>query len=326
MRTPVVEETMKKNRVILLGGIAALLLALAATARADYRVEKTLKLAPGGQFIIDSDAGSVSVVGSKEQGAKIVITANRDDVEELFSFSFDESAGVARVTARKKDRFRTIRNLGLHYEVRVPVETRLSIRTGGGGIEASGTKGDAEFRTSGGGLEISSIAGKVDAETSGGGVRLREVTGDARVRSSGGGIQADYLTGALDAQTSGGPIRLERVEGDISADTSGGSIDINGAGGHVVAKTSGGSVTVAFNRGNARGGQLETSGGSIRVALDPSVSLNLDATASGGGVTASLPVTVSGHVSGSSLHGTIGKGGETLSLHTSGGSIHIESM
>lgn len=307
-------------------GAALALLAVTAPLRADYRVEKSLKLAPGGQFVLESDAGSVSVMGSPQPGAQIVVTSNRDDVEDLMTFSYEEVAGGVRVTARKKDRFHSLHNFSLHFEVRVPTETRLDIRTGGGGIEASGTKGDATLKTSGGGIEVSGVAGNVDTDTSGGSVRLREVTGTARVRTSGGGIEANSLTGALDAHTSGGPIRLERVASDVRVDTSGGGIDITGAGGRVVAKTSGGSVRVAFDRGNNRGGELETSGGSIHVSLDPSVNLNLDASASGGGVRASLPVTVVGRISGSSLHGTIGKGGETLSLHTSGGSIRIESL
>ena len=318
---------MEKHRRLVLWVVTLALLSVAALpARAGYRVEKNLKLAPGGQFVLDSDVGSVSVVGSSEQGTKIVITADRDDVDELINFDFEATASGVRVTARKKDRFQRLRNLNLHYEVRVPTQTRLDVHTGGGGIEASSTKGDATLRTSGGPIEASQIAGDVDTDTSGGGVRLREITGNARVRTSGGGIQAEYLTGTLDARTSGGPIRLDRVDSDVRVETSGGPIQISGAGGRVVAKTSGGGVSVVFTRGNAKGGEVESSGGPIRVQLDPSVNLNLDASSSGGGVTASLPITVVGHVSGSHLQGTLGKGGATLSLHTSGGGIRIESL
>lgn len=317
---------MRNRRISWLAAIAIALMGMAAPLRADYRVEKNLKLAPGGQFVLESDAGGVSVVGSTQQGSQIIVTSNRDDLDSLMTFSFDEVPGGVRVTARRKDRFHGFRNLRLQFEVRVPIQTRLDIHTGGGGIEASGTKGDATLKTSGGGIDVSGVAGTVDAETSGGGVKLREVTGEARVRTSGGSIQAESLTGALDAHTSGGPIHLDRVASDVRVDTSGGSIEITGAGGRVDASTSGGSMHVAFDHGNSRGGKLETSGGSIRVTLDPSANLSLDASASGGGVTANLPVTVVGKVSGSSLHGTLGKGGETLSLHTSGGSIHIESL
>jgi putative adhesin len=316
----------RNRRIALWAGSVLALLAVAMPLRADYRVEKNLKLAPGGQFILESDAGSVSVMGSSQQGAQIIVTSNRDDVDSLMTFSFEEVPGGVHVTARRKEKFRPLHNFSMHFEVRVPMETRLDIHTGGGGIEASGTKGDATLRTSGGGIEVSGVAGAVDADTSGGGVKLREVTGSARVRTSGGGIEAASLTGALDAHTSGGPIHLERVASDVRVDTSGGGIEITGAGGRVAASTSGGSVRVSFDRGNARGGELETSGGSIHIALDPYVNLNLEASASGGGVTASLPVTVVGRISGSNLHGTLGKGGETLRIHTSGGSIRIESL
>ena len=318
---------MKRDRRFVIWAATAVLLAAAALpARADYRVEKDLKLAPGGQFVLNSDEGSVSVIGNPEQGAKIVVTADRDDVDQLINFSFETTSRGVEVTARKKDRFRHLNHLHLHFEVRVPTQTHLEIHTGGGGIEASSTKGDATLQTSGGGIEASQIAGYVDADTSGGGVRLREITGNARIRTSGGGIQAEYLTGTLDAHTSGGPIKLDRVDSDVRVDTSGGPIEITGAGGHVVAKTSGGGVSVSFTRGNAKGGEVESSGGPINVRLDPSVNLNLNASSSGGGVTASLPITAVGRVSGSHIEGTLGKGGATLSLHTSGGGIRIESL
>ena len=174
---------MEKHRRLGLWAVTLVLLwAAAVPARADYRVEKDLKLAPGGQFVLDSDVGSVSVTGISEQGAKIVITANRDDVDELINFDFEATASGVRVTARKKDRFQHLRNLNLHYEIRVPVETRLDIHTGGGAIEASSTKGDASLRTSGGAIEASQIAGNVDTDTSGGGVRVAGLIHGRRAR------------------------------------------------------------------------------------------------------------------------------------------------
>jgi DUF4097 and DUF4098 domain-containing protein YvlB len=71
---------------------------------------------------------------------------------------------------------------------------------------------------------------------------------------------------------------------------------------------------------------LESSGGSIEVAIDPSANLDLDASTSGGSVSSDLPVRVVGTVSHSSMHGSIGSGGEELRLHTSGGSIHIHAL
>lgn len=307
--------------------IAIMLAALAVPVHggAESRIEKTLKLEPGGQFVLDSDAGSVTVTGSNRSGARVVITSNRDDLEKLFHFSFEEGAQAARVTARKERGFGWPKSVSIRYEIEAPTKTSLEMRTGGGAISVYNIRGDSSLKTSGGHIEVSGLAGRLDASTSGGGIRLREVTGDARVKTSGGSIEVGSLSGSLRGNTSGGPIRVERVEGDADVGTSGGSIEIGGAGGRVAAHTSGGSVRVSFDRGDARGGELETSGGSIRVSLDPKVNLSLDASASGGGVTTNLPVTVLGRLTGSSLHGSLGSGGEMLRMRTSGGSIQIEA-
>lgn len=288
--------------------IAALLvLASGIAARADSRIEKSLKLDPKGQFTLDSDVGSVNVTGSAEAGARVVITSERDDLEKLFTFGFEENPGTVRVTARKKYGFGWPHHLNLHFEIRVPTETRGSVRTGGGGIEVSSLRGDTNLETSGGGIEVSGLTGRLDAHTSGGHIELREVTGNARIETSGGGIEVSGLDGSLSAHTSGGPIRIDGVTGRVDAHTSGGS------------------VTATFSRGNTRGGTLETSGGSIHVAIDTKSNLNLEASTSGGSVTTNLPITVQGRISSSSLSGKIGSGGELLRLQTSGGSIHIEA-
>lgn len=44
---------------------------------AETRIEKDLKLAPGGDFRLDTDTGSVSVAASPDAGAHVVITSKR---------------------------------------------------------------------------------------------------------------------------------------------------------------------------------------------------------------------------------------------------------
>jgi hypothetical protein len=286
----------------------AAILALGSSALAESRIEKSLKLQPKGRFELDSDQGSVTVTGGAAPGARVVITSNRDDIEELFDFRFEEGASLARVTCRRRHWGGWPRNVSLHYEVEVPAETHTEIRTGGGSIKLFGLRDGSELKTSGGSIEVSGLGGSLDAHTSGGSIHLREVSGDARIDTSGGSIEAVSIEGSLRAHTSGGPIRVDRVTG------------------YVEAKTSGGSVRVNFGRGNARGGDVESSGGSIEVAVDPSANLDIDASTSGGSVTSDLPVRVVGRISTSSLHGSLGSGGEALRLHTSGGSIHIRAL
>jgi hypothetical protein len=298
-------------------------LAAPATARAEYRNEKQLKLEPGGRFVVDSGTGSVRITGTAGSGARVVVTSNRDDLERLFELNFQESPGQVEVTLRRRYSFERSNNLRVRFEVEVPAETSVDVKTGGGSVEIAQLRRDANLNTSGGSIKVSDLEAKLEAHTSGGSISLRHVTGSAHVDTSGGGIEGDNLGASLDARTSGGSIRLEGVEGDLLAHTSGGSIHIDNAGGRVEAKTSGGSVEVSFTQGNGRGGDVETSGGGVRVALDPSVNLNLEASASSGSISSDLPIQMSGRISTSHINGTIGSGGELLRLHSDGGPIRI---
>ena len=289
--------------------VAALsFLALASPALAESRIEKNLELQPGGRFTLESDSGSVKVSGASRSGAHIVITSDKDDLNDELEFTFNNGAGWASVTARRKHDSWWSHGISAHFEIEVPKDTRTEIHTGGGAISLFGLQGQSEVKTSGGPIEISGLNGNLEAYTSGGPIHIREVTGDAHLG------------------TSGGPIEVERLDGTLKAHTSGGGIRINRVSGYVEAKTSGGPIHAVYSRGNRRGGDMDTSGGSIEVSIDPSVNLNLDASSSGGSVTSDLPVRVVGTVSHSHLQGTIGSGGEALRLHTSGGSIRITAL
>lgn len=302
------------------------LAALPAVTLAEMRIEKTLKLAPGGEFRLDTDMGKVTLTGSPDADAHVVITSRRKDLDELMTFRFDENPGRVSITARKRHKFDwfSSSNTNVQYEVRVPTETRVWIDTSGGGITVSGIHGEVKTDTSGGGISVTDVQGDVDADTSGGGITLKNIQGNVRADTSGGGVEATGVTGSVKAESSGGSIELERVSGDIDADTSGGGIRILEAGGRVVADTSGGGIEATFVRGNSHGGTLSTSGGGIEVSLDPGADLAIEA--SGNAVRTDLPLAVRGEISRGSLSGTLGKGGNMLRLHTSGGSVRIQSL
>ncbi len=296
------------------------------TALADSRMEKSLKLEPGGRLIVDTDTGRVNVRGSSVPGVRVVVTSTRD-LERLLRLRFEEAPGSATISARRKHWFSSwFGGFGasVRFEIEVPAVTSLSIHTSGGAISISGTRAAANLHTSGGGIDVRDLIGDLEAETSGGPIHLRDLRGKSRVETSGGGIEAISIDGPLNADTSGGSIVIDRVTGDLKAHSSGGGIHIRDAGGRVDADTSGGPVEASFARGNARGGSLESSGGGITVSIDPSVGLSIDA--SGNSVRADVPIRIDGEVSRRHLQGTLGQGGEKLRLRTSGGSVRIRPL
>jgi DUF4097 and DUF4098 domain-containing protein YvlB len=314
------------NRRAYRGLVVAAGLALAALpALAETRIEKDLTLAPGGAFRLETDMGSVTVTASPDPGVHVVITSKRKELEDILTFRFEEGAASASVVAKKKHLtsswFSNNNGGSVHYEVRVPAQTRLTVDTSGGSIKVSGMRLAAKLDTSGGSITVSDLVGDLDGDTSGGSIDLRDIKGKVRVETSGGGIEAVSIDGPVHAQSSGGSIELQKVTGDIDAETSGGGIRIAEAGGRIHADTSGGGIEASFTKGNSRGGSLETSGGGIEVSVDPEADLAIQA--SGSSVRSDLPLRVQGEISRGSLSGSLGKGGNTLRLHTSGGSVRI---
>lgn len=310
-----------QHAVTRLAPILAMALAFGAvgTARAGTAINRTLKLAPGGRFVLQTFAGTVSVMGSSRSGADISITSARDNIQRDVNFEFQEGPGEVNVKATRRDPWNFSWGFGgyrLHFDVRVPKNTQVLIMTGGGGIRAFQLDGDTTLQSSGGPIEAVQLGGNLRANTSGGTIHANEIHGEADLNTSGGGISAQAIDGPLRAYTSGGWIR------------------IRGVGGRIEARTSGGSIEAAFDKGNSQGGDLSTSGGSIRVNLDPAANLNIDASTSGGTVRASLPLrTPNGDWNGAGwrndkrhLRGTLGKGGATLRMRSGGGSIQISPL
>jgi DUF4097 and DUF4098 domain-containing protein YvlB len=321
------------TRIKILLALSVGLVLLATPARADFKSERRLALAPGGTFTLDADVGAVTLTGDSTSGATVTVTSRRDDFNELYDMQFDEKAGSVTVTVKRRgSRLRGFWNgewIGdnTHFAIQVPSKTTVNIKTSGGSIEASRLAGRLAIRASGGSLRVEETEGNVEGTTSGGSIRMRDVRGDVVASTSGGSIDITGVRGSLRATTSGGGIAIDTVSGELYASTSGGGVQVRGAGGRVAAHSSGGSVTVRFAAGNNRGGELSTSGGGVRTEVDPSVALTIDASSSGGGVDSELPITGQGPKepfrSSTSLRGDLNGGGAVLRLRSSGCGVRI---
>ncbi len=250
--------------------VVLLALATAAPVGADYRVEKELALSPGGEFTLRTDSGRLTVRGTSRRNARVVVTSRNDDFEDRFDLTFEETPNGVTVAAERRgswiSRWFSWFGDGVHFEVEVPYDTELDLRTTGGAVD------------------VSEIRARVDARTSGGSIEIQDVSGDAQVRTSGGAIRGADMGGDIDADTSGGSIKLHGMAGVVKASTSGGSVTVyldSASALDIEASTSGGRVTVDLPvsvqgeiskskvRGTLNGGgallRLRTSGGGVRV-------------------------------------------------------------
>jgi len=133
-------------------GLCCLVFLLAAGSRAysQSRIEKDLKLDSGGRLVVEASTSDVIVTGRPESGAHVVITSKRSDLEDLFSFRFDEEPGAVRIEMRKRGLQLWPKSLQVRMEVQVPTKTSVEIRTGGGDVKVSHLGGDTNLETSGG--------------------------------------------------------------------------------------------------------------------------------------------------------------------------------
>jgi DUF4097 and DUF4098 domain-containing protein YvlB len=275
-----------------LSALALVLLVAGSASAAERKLDRTFTVAPGGTLVVDADSASVRVSGADSNQVVVHMSARGSD-KELESTILDavQSGDEVRVSIRRREKGSLFSwrswSSEERIEVTVPRRYAINVRTGGGGIELSGTTGPATLKTSG---------GDIDA---------KNVNGNVFLRTSGGGIHADAIRGDVDANTSGGDVRLLRIDGRIRGNTSGGSVKCSlvGANREVAATTSGGDIELILPRG--------TQGEVV-------------ATTSGGSVSSDLPLSGSVGKEGR-LQGSLNGGGPSIRAHTSGGSISLRS-
>jgi len=368
-------NTMLRTRVGTAVAVGLCLLAAARLSAADHEsnLRKKFGVSPGGKLVVEADRGSIEVTAKGEETVDIqvfreVTRASAAKAEEVFAaheITFEQEGSQVVVRAKYKKEWQGWRvwgpNLQVRYQIAVPKQFNLDLKTAGGSITLPDLTGDARARTAGGSIKSGAIDGQVWAATAGGNIHVVGATKSIEVDTAGGSIQVGHAGGSVTAETSGGSItitkareqiraktagggiRIEEAGAGVKADTAGGSIAINKAVGKVAARTaaggieigeaaaavdattSGGSVNVTLIGPLADDCRLETVAGDVTLKVPANLSADLDAKAVGGRVTTDLPVTVQGEQKQSSLQGKLGEGGKLLKLRTSGGSIHLQS-
>jgi hypothetical protein len=259
---------------------------------AQKKIDRVFDVKPGGELLLKTDAGSVTVEAWDKDQVSVVVEMNGDE-EQLRRFGVQFKSDDSGVSIFGKQRGRFFpwhwQSSDIRFRIKVPTRFRPKIITSGGDVSIAG------------------VEGNVWGETSGGTLRFNSINGDVYGETSGGDIKADDIVGAVKVSTSGGEVVLLRVNGKIFGETSGGNIE-------------------ARLLGANEGVHLETSGGNVSVYLQKDVAADLQASTSGGSVKCDLPVMVMGKISEDEIHGKINGGGNRIELSTSGGNINIRSL
>ena len=331
-------------------------------AAPDFLTETTLEdivevfpVAPGGKLTVDADFGGIDVQSAEgdnlsvrvRRAAELKEDRRAGEILKNFDVQMTHEAADVKIEAKfrgpVKQWKKAKKRLDVQFEIVVPRNYALDLKTADEEISAVDITGDVNVHTAGAGLRLQNITGRIDGKTSGGNIDLKAFEGDATLRTSGGNITLEEGTGDVKAKTSGGNIQIIDVIGAVNGQTSGGTVTLRGCKGGADVKTAGGSIEVE-NDGpvlaKTSGGSircqlqepvssqnllldLETIGGSVNVSLVPDVAATVEARVLGGSVTTEFPVAVetAGTVKPDQLRGTINGGGPLLRLFSVGGNV-----
>ena len=320
------------NRALAVFAIIICLSASVPAMAVERNVEKSFNVKRGGTLILNSDTGTVDIKSHAQNtvliNVELIAHTSSDsrakDIYDNFKLDFNNDNKGVTITGNLGSSWSwPNKRLTVHFNITVPNQYNLAVKTGGGYINVSDIKGQATLKTSGGSIKLGNIDGELDARTSGGSIKVEDVAGNTFVKTSGGSIRIGRVKGNLEARTSGGGIDVDGVDGNLIAHTSGGGLHLMNISGSLIGDTSGGPIVAELTGQVKDRVELRTSGGGIRLSVPADFKADLNASTSGGRVYTDIPVTVHGHISNTSIHGKMNGGGPEVSLRTSGGGIRI---
>jgi DUF4097 and DUF4098 domain-containing protein YvlB len=261
------------------------LLAASAAFAEEKSFDRHFDAPSGGHLRLQTDVGSVSVVGHDSRDVDVHVEVSGPDADRVTLDATQDASGVTVTGRRKSPSWLQWSVTQVKFKISVPRDYPVQAQTAGGSIDVHDASGAIDMRTSGGSIDAARLNGAALLRTSGGSIDIKDVVGD------------------VDVHTSGGSIDLTNIDGKVKADTSGGGIH----------------AAVRSNRGIT----LTTSGGGITLQLPQDVRASVDAETSGGSALCEFPVSTAESSGHQHLIGTINGGGDPIYLRTSGGGIHI---
>jgi DUF4097 and DUF4098 domain-containing protein YvlB len=129
---------------------------------------------------------------------------------------------------------------------------------------------------------------------------------DLQMKTFNGGIHLTDLRGRIDFEALNGGVTLERLAGEIHGHTTNGGLH----------------VTLAGDRWDGSGLDVETTNGGVKLDVPSSYSAHIETSTVNGGVDVDFPVTVHGHID-KNLSFDIGNGGPTIRVTTTNGGVRI---
>jgi DUF4097 and DUF4098 domain-containing protein YvlB len=273
-------------------GIMATVLALGlATAAGAEELTKTYPISGRARVRVETDDGSVRVSTGDIKQVEIRVDYSGYKLDRDLQVNTSQSGDTVDISAKTHGTFFSwgMRHASLRVEIHMPREADLTVRSGDGSIE------------------VDSINGNVDLTAGDGHITAQGLRGNSRFHTGDGHIEARGLDGQVDASSGDGHVSVEGRFDSLRIRTGDGSVNARA--------DSGSRVNGAWS--------ITTGDGSVDLEIPGDLQANIEASTHDGHISMGLPITVEGTFSSSRIQGKLNGGGQTVSIHTGDGSIHL---
>ena len=276
-------------RVALAAG--ALTLGLAGVAGAE-ELTKTYPVSGRPRVRVETDDGAVRVSTGDIKQVEIRVDYSGYKLDRDLSVNTSQNGDSIEVTAKTHGTWGFSwgsRHASLHVEIHMPKDADLTVRSGDGSIE------------------VDSINGNVDLTAGDGHITAQSLKGYSHFHTGDGHIEARGLDGQVDASSGDGHVNIEGRFDSLRIKTGDGSVTARA--------DSGSKVNAAWT--------INTGDGSVDLEIPGDLQANIEASTHDGHISLGLPITVEGTFSSSRIQGKLNGGGQTLTIRTGDGSIHL---
>jgi hypothetical protein len=243
--------------------------ARAGQQTATRNFEKTLTLGANQTLSLESKFGEVRIHGDNGREAKITATIRAQagsqgeagkDVDEIKIEVTQDAEGIKIRTVYPEDhlvlRIHKGSSYSVDYDIAVPADSKLWVRSGFGNMEIRGVQGWADIENGHGQL-TSRDSGSTKLVNSFGSVELAGATGNVWIVNNNGSVQVSSVKGALDVKDRFASITVSNIDGPATISGGNGSVELSDAGASTVNNSFGsvnvrnihGSLAVTSNNG-----------------------------------------------------------------------------
>ncbi|MEZ4744341.1 MAG: DUF4097 family beta strand repeat-containing protein [Bdellovibrionota bacterium] len=214
-------------------------IAFASTESKDFDINglKTLEL--------ENDAGDIKI--SVTQDGKAHISATKVNFGENCTLKMQRSEDKLDIEVDKKGLFKS-GECKVHFEIKVPREIALDIKSGSGDLNIIGTKGEVEFFLGSGDAVIDAEIKELNGKSGSGSLKISGTIGEADIKLGSGSIDIDGLTSEAEFKTGSGNLKITYKEAPVK-----GELDIKaGSGDATVYLPATSKISTSFISGSGR--------------------------------------------------------------------------